>query len=98
MTKSPIQQVIESTPRWFYRITDYNGLVLQPIREILLKDGSSSYQPCEPHEATGWTIGGHLKQGGVECIQNFLTETQARDFSDQLLQCYRHLRHYGLLA
>lgn len=98
MSKSPIQQAIESTPGWFYRITEYDGLEIHPVREELLENGTSYCEPCTPDEAQFWSVYGHLKTGGVDCIEDFATEAEARALAEQLLACYPHLRHHGLLG
>jgi hypothetical protein len=41
---------------------------------------------------------GHLKTGGVDCIEDFATEAEARAFAEQLLTIYPHLKQHGILG
>lgn len=98
MSKSPIQKAIEATPGWFYSIPGYDGLEIHPVREAFFEDRSSYCKPCTPDEAQFWSVYGHLKSGGVDCIEDFASEEDARAFARQLLECYPHLRHHSLLG
>lgn len=96
--RDPIAQARALTPRWMSDIHTCDGLEIHPVRELTDEDDGSSYcEQCEPHEAQFWSVYGHLKEGGVLCLEDFPSETEARAFAQTLLSAWPHLRIFGLL-
>lgn len=84
-------------PRWIAEISSFDGLEIHPVREV--REEAEAYcEQCEPHEAQFWSVYGHLKEGGVLCLEDFESEAQARDFANRLLDEWPHLRTFGLLG
>ncbi len=108
---NPIKTAKDMTPRWMMEICDYDGLELHPVhdqrwddeergpRPFNIPDDHETWcEPCEEHEAHFWSVYGHLKTGGIECFEDFETETAARRFAEKLLEAYPHLREFGLMG
>ncbi len=86
-------------PQWMLKIHDYNGLEIHPVR--LSGHGPKGKEimvPCRQHQASLWAVYGHYRfprtKDDVEVIDDFTTEGEARRFSECLLYCFPHLRHY----
>ena len=78
-------------------ITSYDGLEIHPVRNLFSPDLDDTWcEPCEPHVAEFWSVYGHVKEGGIECFEDFPTYAEAQAFAAQLLQAYPHLRTHGL--
>lgn len=56
-----------------------------------------SYE-CTPEDAEFWSVYGHCRSGGVLCLEDFPTETEAHAFAKRLLDAWPHLNTYGLMA
>ncbi len=98
-TQDPIKQAKALTPWWMMEIVSFDGLEIHPVQELTDEsDGSQYCEQCEPSEAHFWSVYGHLKEGGVLCIEDFATEAEGRAFANTLLDAYPHLRTYGLLG
>lgn len=52
----------------------------------------------DPQDAHFWSVYGHLREGGVECLEDFPSEAEARTFADRLLATFPNLRKYGILT
>ena len=102
---SPIKQAHSLTPFWLKEIHRYDGLEVHPVRNMRWDDATQGTRPfhssddnetwCEPcdrAEAHFWSVYGHLKEGGIECFEDFPTQTLARVSADQLLEIFPHLR------
>lgn len=64
--------------------TMYDGYEVHPCREIELPNGAEierAIMACEPNEAEFWSVYGHLKEGGCECVADCLTEDIANKFA-----------------
>ena len=74
-------------PWWFYRILEFDGLEIHPVRERTdARDGVRSCEQCAPEAADCWSVYGRLREGGVLCFEDFTTEAAARAFADTLLR------------
>ena len=94
---SPIQLAKEATPFWFETIHNYDGLELAPVTEYEDRDGVKYCERVDdPAEAQFWSVYGHLREGGVECLEDFDTEQEAASFAKELLSLFPNLRKYGL--
>ena len=89
--------IFQQINSWNQSIVGYDGLELSPVAEYA--DFGSSY--CErvedPGEAQFWSLYGHLRKGGVECIEDFNTEAEGLSAAKHLLALYQNLREHGLL-
>lgn len=98
MTQSPIELAKAATPWWMMEIFTFDGLELHPVRDLHWDDGTmgkrpfnippwheTCCEPCTPGEEHFWSVYGHLKIGGILCIEDFPTEAQAHVFAAQLL-------------
>lgn len=109
---NPIEEAKAVTPWWMMEIRRFDGLELHPVRDLkwdenergprpfnLPGDDEETWcEPCEEHEAHFWSVYGHLREGGIECLEDFETESAARTFAEHLLTAYPHLRKFGLLG
>jgi len=108
---SPIEQAKALTPWWMMQIKRFDGIEIHPVRDhfwndddmgprpfCIPDDHETQCEPCEPHEAHFWSVYGHLITGGVECLEDFETEAEARRSAEQILRAYPHLRKYGLMG
>jgi hypothetical protein len=97
--QDPIKQAKALTPWWMMKINSFDGLEIHPVQDLTDEsDGTRYCEQCEPSEAHFWSVYGHLKEGGVLCIEDFATEAEGRAFAMTLLDTYVHLRTYGLLG
>jgi hypothetical protein len=62
----------------------FNGLEVQPVRVVdtIERNGIpvGCYEVCEPNEAELWSVYVHLVEGGVSCIADFATQSEAEQF------------------
>lgn len=98
MSRSPIDEAKAATPWWFFTIQHYDGLEVHPVQDVEEANGVTYCEQCEPEEADFWSVYGHLKTGGVECLDDFPDRAKALAFAKQLLAAYPHLREYGILG
>lgn len=92
-----MEAVIRLLPSWMQEIPHCDGLEVHPFREDKEeKTGDSYAEVCEPGEAHFWSVCGHLKEGGMTCLQDFATEVEAIAFAKRLLRSYTQLQVYGL--
>jgi len=97
--QDPVKLAKALTPWWMMEIRKFDGLEIHPVQEFTdQNDGSRYCEQCEPSEAQFWSVYGHLKEGGVLCIEDFATEAEGRAFARTLLDTYAHLRTYGLFG
>lgn len=75
----------------------FDGLELSPVQEMLLDNGQSACERCEANEADFWSVYGHLRLGGAECLADFNTVSEAEAFAQSLLRAHPHLREFSLL-
>ena len=86
-----LQQANALTPSWMKNIHFFDGLEVHPVREYH-ENGYSWCEQCEPEEAEFWSVYGHLKEGEVDCFEDFETEAEADAFAEKLLTAWPHLR------
>lgn len=67
-----------------------DGLEIHPVREEMDEQGGYCEQ-CEPEEAHFWSVYAHLEEGGVDCLEDFPTEAEARRYAERLKAEYPHL-------
>ena len=97
MAQCPIATAKAATPWWMTEILHYDGLEVHPVYEETDAETGDSYcEVCKPEDAHFWSVYGHLKEGGMTCLEDFPTEQEAVAFAEHLLQAYPHLREYGL--
>lgn len=89
---SPIEKAKASVPFWMMEINRYDAVEVHPVREYPDTEGGTFCEQCEPEEAHFWSVYGHLKEGGLECFEDFETEEKAEAFAAKLLAAYPHLR------
>jgi len=98
-TQDPIKLARAVTPWWMMEIASFDGLELHPVQELTdERDGSQYCEQCDPDAAHFWSVYGHLKEGGVLCLEDFASEAEGRAFAKTLLDTYPNLRTYGLMA
>ena len=84
-------------PWWRGEIPSFDGLEIHPVRELIdEEDGSGYCEQCAPDEAHFWSVYGHLRSGGVLCLEDFATEAEARAFARRLLDAWPNLQTFGL--
>jgi Ferredoxin-like domain in Api92-like protein len=94
--QSPIAKAKALTPPWMTKIREFDGLEVQPCT-VVGQDALNHdiVEPCAAEDATFWTVYGHYRptegRGGVEALEDFPTETEARQFHDRLISAYPHL-------
>ncbi len=99
MTQNPIELAKQLTPWWMMDIRRFNGLEIHPVRNLFSPQRDETCcEPCEPCEAECWSVCGHCIEGGIECFEDFSTESEARGFAEKLLNAYPHLRKHGLVG
>lgn len=77
----------------------FDGLEIHPVRELTDEtDGTRYCEQCTPQEAQFWSVYGHLREGGVLCLEDFETEAAARRYAHNLLADWPHLHTFGLLG
>jgi len=97
--EAPVKRAKALTPWWMMEIGKFDGLEIHPVQELTdQRDGTRYCEQCESSEAQFWPVYGHLKEGGVLCIEDFATEAEGRAFARTLLDTYAHLRTHGLLG
>jgi hypothetical protein len=89
---SPIDAANAITPDWMRNIHDFDALEIQPCA-VVGHDSMDTeiVEPCEPEDASFWTVYGHYRSGGVNAFQDFPTEAEARAFHDRLVSVFPHL-------
>lgn len=108
-SETPIIAARALIPFWMQEIQSCDGLEIHPVRDGHWNEETQGprpfsqdndletwCEPCAPEEAHFWSVYGHLKTGGVLCLEDFATEAEARRFAERLLAAYPHLRKYGL--
>jgi hypothetical protein len=72
-------------------------LEIHPVQERADTDDGFSYcEQCTPEEADFWSVYGHLREGGVLCLEDFTTEAEARAFAETLLSAWPWLHAHGI--
>lgn len=61
-----------------HTLDGFNGIEVSPV-----KDDGTFCEVCEPHEASFWSVYGHWRTGGVECLWDCPTQKDAEDLADQ---------------
>lgn len=70
----------------------YDGVEVSPMF-----DGGDFAEPCEPEDATHWTVFVHLKTGGREAVWDFPSRRLARIYAYDLVETYSSLATHGLI-
>ena len=78
-------------------IARFDGLEISPVAEFAGNGASYFERVDNPKEAHFWSFYGHLKTGGVECIEDFDIAVDAITSANHLLALYPNLREYSLL-
>ncbi len=47
-------------------------------------NGNTFVEQCEPKDAVFWSVYAHLKIGGLECLADFKSEKQCKEFIEFL--------------
>ena len=94
--RSPLEAAQKLTPWWMMRIREFDRLDIKPCAIIgHTLQGKEIVEPCEPEQASFWTVYGHYRPrevwNGVEAFEDFNTEAAAQKFYNQLLKTYPHL-------
>ena len=85
-----------ATPWWLGMVHHCDGLEASPIVEYVDGDGMKFCEPIDdPEGAFFWSLFGHLREGGVECFEDFSSEPEALEFARKLYQEYPNLRTQG---
>ena len=86
-------------PQWHAQVHLFDGLEISPCVTVNFGDGQSSIEVCDdPAKAEFWSVYGHYNPalcdgfGGVDCLEDFATETHARAFAAELRRLHPHLR------
>lgn len=91
---SPIETAKAVTPSWMMEIQTFDAIEVHPVCNVG-QDGQTGTLYCEvctPEEADFWSVYGHLKEGGVDCLEDFPTQEEAETFAARLRSAYPHLR------
>lgn len=106
MIENPIEAAKAITPWWMMEINRFDGLEIHPVRDINRDrelteadsiDRETRCEPCEIEKAEFWSVYGHCKEGGIECLDDFSSPLEARTFANKLLVAWPHLAAYGVL-
>lgn len=62
----------------------FDALEISPVKTEELKKGHTTCTACPPEEADMWSIYGHLKEGGVQCLLDIEDESDARELANQI--------------
>ena len=102
---SPIEHAKAATPFWMMEIQKFDAIEVHPVCDLNWNDEEEGLRPfrgdperethceqCQPHEAHFWSVYGHLKEGGLECFEDFATREEAETFAEKLQSVYPHLR------
>lgn len=88
MTYNPIAAARALTPLWMLAIRDYDALEVHPCCTIA---GAEGAEICQPDDAKFWSVYGHCRSGGIEFLEDFPTEAEARAFKQRIEKVYPHL-------
>jgi hypothetical protein len=69
------------TPLWMLAIRDYDALEMHPCCTI---PDSDAVEICQPGDAKFWSVYGHCRSGGIEFLEDFATEAEARAFTRRI--------------
>ena len=58
-------------------INKFDDFEVWPVK-AWSEGGQSICEQCKPEEASFWSVYGHLKTGGLECLQDCVNEKTAR--------------------
>jgi hypothetical protein len=86
-------------PSWRDRIHLFDGLEISPCTTVADGNWGPYIEVCDdPADAEFWSVYGHYNPGlcdgfgGVDCLEDFPTECEARAFAEQLYRTHPHLR------
>ena len=79
MNRDPVAAARALTPLWMLAIRDYDALEVHPCRTIANTD---AVEICQPDDAESWSVYGHCRTGGIEFLEDFATEAEARAFME----------------
>jgi hypothetical protein len=86
-------------PDWRTRIHLFDGLQISPCIAVAEGNRGPYIEVCDdPQDAEFWSVYGHYNPalccgfGGVDCLEDFATEAEARAFTAGLRRRYPHLR------
>ena len=93
-----VEAITRHLPWWMREIARCDGLEVHPVWDTQRDEDTDETwcEVCKPEQAHFWSVYGHLKEGGVTCLEDFPTEQEALAFAEQLLQACPHLQEYGL--
>jgi len=79
----------------------FDGIEVSPVRFVGVDE--SEVERIERDEVDGsdgvfWSVYGHLKEGHVECLEDFQSESAAMKYAKKLLNEYSNLNKHGILA
>lgn len=85
----------------------FDGLEIHPVADIFdetqggfrpqdAAEDETCFAICEPEDAQLWGVYGHLKEGGIDSIEDFKTEEEANGFAELLIAAYPHLKTHGI--
>jgi hypothetical protein len=89
-------------PEWPKSNHLFDGLEISPC--VIVGNGrwGAYIEVCDdPADAEFWSVYGHYNPalchgfGGVDCLEDFATEAQARAFAEELYSRHPHLRNRG---
>ena len=91
-------------PDWFHTIFQCDALEIWPVCDLKWDDETQGPRPfdptgdnaswcetCNQDKAHFWSVFGHLKTGGLTCLEDFATEAEAIAFAEKLYQNCPHL-------
>lgn len=91
-------------PIWISAIFQCDALEIWPVCDLNWNDEEQGPRPfkahddhethcetCDADKAHFWSVYGHLKNGGLTCLEDFATEGEAIAFAEKLYRSYPHL-------
>jgi hypothetical protein len=88
MNRDPVAAPRALTPLWMLAIRDYDALEVHPCCAI---SDANAVEICQPDDAAFWSVYGHCRTGGIEFLEDFATEAEARAFMHRIKKVYPHL-------
>jgi hypothetical protein len=88
MNRDPVAAARALTPLWMLAIRDYDALEVHPSCAI---SDADTAEICQPDDAAFWLVYGHCRSGGIEFLEDFATEAEARAFVHRIEKVYPHL-------
>jgi len=76
----------------------FDGLEVSPVIDDGCYIERIERAEVDKSENVFWSVYGHLKEGHVECLEDFQTESAAMAFAKALLSKHDNLNKYGILT